>query len=170
LQASLTGHLVLTTLHTNDAAGTVARLQALGEKPANIAPAINMAVAQRLVRRVCQKCKKLERPSSEFFNKLKAELGPLKIKVPKINKDLKVPKTVGCKNCNFTGYRGRVGVFEAFLVDDEMEKFILASPSIAALKEKAVKKGMVTMYQDGLIKILGGETTLEEVERLVGEE
>lgn len=170
LQASLTGHLVLTTLHTNDAAGTVARLQALGEKPANIAPAINMAVAQRLVRKVCQKCKKLERPSSEFFNKLKAELGPLKIKIPKIDKDLKVPKTVGCKDCNFTGYRGRVGVFEAFLVDDEMEKFILASPSIAALKEKAIKKGMVTMYQDGLIKVLEGETTLEEVERLVGEE
>ena len=166
LQAALTGHLVLTTLHTNDAAGTVARFQALGEKPVNIAPAINMAVAQRLVRKVCQKCVKFEKLSSEEFKKIKKELSSLKIKItPKI----KIPKKVGCQNCNFTGYRERIGIFEAFLVDDEMEKFILTSPSIADLREKAIKKGMVTMEQDGIIKILEGITTLKEVERVVGE-
>ena len=169
LQAALTGHLVFTTLHTNDAAGTVARLQALGEKPVNIAPAINMAVAQRLVRRVCKKCLKFEKPSVEEFKKIKKELSSLKIKIPKITAITKVPKAVGCRDCNFTGYRGRVGVFEAFLVDEEMEKFILTSPSIAALNKKAIKKGMVTMKQDGLIKVLEGITTLEEVERVVGE-
>lgn len=169
LQAALTGHLVFTTLHTNDAAGTVARLQALGEKPVNIAPAINMAVAQRLVRKVCKKCAKFEKPSAEEFKKIKKELDPLKVKFPKITASTKIPKSVGCRDCNFTGYRGRIGIFEAFLVDDEMERFILTSPSIVALKEKAIKKGMITMKQDGLIKVLEGITTLEEVERVVGE-
>ena len=169
LQAALTGHLVLTTLHTNDAAGTVARFVALGEKPVNIAPAINMAVAQRLVRRACKKCLKLEKLSIEEFKKIKKELSSLKIKIPKITATTKVPKAVGCRDCNFTGYRGRIGIFEAFLVDEEMEKFILTSPSIAALNEKAIEKGMVTMKQDGLIKVLEGITTLEEVERVAGE-
>ena len=171
LQAALTGHLVLTTLHTNDAAGTVARLQALGEKAVNIAPAINMAVAQRLVRKVCQKCLKLGKAPQQFLEKLKKELKgmPIEIKVPKISEGLKIPQAMGCRDCNFSGFRGRVGIFEAFLVDDEMEKFILKSPSIAALKEEAIKKGMVTMKQDGLIKVLEGITTIEEVERVVGE-
>jgi type II secretory ATPase GspE/PulE/Tfp pilus assembly ATPase PilB-like protein len=169
LQAALTGHLVFTTLHTNDAAGTVARLQALGEKPVNIAPAINMAIAQRLVRKVCQKCVEFRKPSNQFLEKIKKELEnlPPQVKIPEIGR-LKIPKIKGCQNCNFTGYRGRIGIFEAFLVDDEMEKFILTSPSIAELREKAIKKGMVTMYQDGLIKVLDGVTTIEEVERVTG--
>jgi len=169
LQAALTGHLVFTTLHTNDAAGTVARIQSLGEKPANIAPAINLAVAQRLIRKVCKKCAKFENPLAEEFKKIKKGLNFLKIKFPKITATTKIPRAVGCQNCNSTGYRGRTGIFEAFLVDDEMEKFILTSPSIAALKEKAIKKGMVTMKQDGLIKVLEGITTVEELERIVGE-
>jgi len=166
IQAALTGHLVLTTLHTNDAAGTVARLVALGEKPVNIAPAINMAVAQRLVRKVCKKCSVLEKPSKEEFEKIKEGLKNLNVKIPK---DLKIKKARGCEDCNFTGYRGRTGIFETFLVDDEMEKFILTSPSISALKEMAQKKGMVTMYQDGILKVIEKITTLQEVERVVGE-
>ncbi|PIV65323.1 MAG: hypothetical protein COZ90_01265 [Candidatus Nealsonbacteria bacterium CG_4_8_14_3_um_filter_37_36] len=183
LQSALTGHLVFTTLHTNDAAGTVARLQALGEKPVNIAPAINMAIAQRLIRKVCKKCAEFRKISPEDLKKLKKELseGPafggrvagglasLKVKIPKLSPELKIPKIKGCQNCNYTGYRGRIGIFEAFLVDDEMEKFISTSPSIASLREKAIKKGMVTMYQDGLIKVLDGVTTIEEVERVTGE-
>jgi type II secretory ATPase GspE/PulE/Tfp pilus assembly ATPase PilB-like protein len=170
LQAALTGHLVFTTLHTNDAAGTVARLQALGEKPVNIAPAINMAIAQRLVRKVCQKCVKFEKVSKESLEKIKKGLSSLKsFKIPKITPETKIPKIVGCQDCNFTGYRGRIGIFEAFLVDDEIEKFILTSPSIADLREKVIKKGMITMYQDGLIKVLEGVTTIEEVERVTGE-
>jgi type IV pilus assembly protein PilB len=166
IQAALTGHLVLTTLHTNDAAGTVARLIALGEKPVNIAPAINMAVAQRLVRKVCKKCSVLEKPNEEELEKIMKGLKDLNIKIPK---DLKIKKPKGCEDCNFTGYRGRTGIFEAFLVDDEMEKFILTSPSISALKERAKKKGMVTMYQDGLLKVIDGITTIEEVERVAME-
>ncbi|GAI09942.1 unnamed protein product, partial [marine sediment metagenome] len=84
--------------------------------------------------------------------------------------ELKIPKAVGCKECNSTGYRGRIAIFEAFLIDDELEKFILTSPSVAALREKAIEKGMITIYQDGIIKVLEGITTIEEVERITGEQ
>lgn len=171
LQAALTGHLVLSTVHTNDAAGTIARLQALGEKPVNIAPAINMAIAQRLVRRLCKKCLQLKKVLPEDFKKLKRELMnlPKKIKIPELKPEIKIPYAKGCQDCNFTGYKGRLGIFEAFLIDDEIEKFILTSPSIASMREKAIKKGMILMRQDGFIKVLEGKTTIEEVERVTGE-
>ena len=171
LQAALTGHLVFTTLHTNDAAGTIARLINLGAKLADIGPAINLAVAQRLLRRVCKKCSKMEKISIPVLNKIKKGLAkiPKEIKMPKLDEKLMVSKAIGCSNCNLTGYKGRLGIFEVFLVDDEIEKFILTSPAIASLKEKAIEKGMITMYQDGLIKVIEGKTTLEEVERATGE-
>ena len=170
LQAALTGHLVFTTLHTNDAAGTVARLASLGAKPSNIGPAMNIAIAQRLVREICKKCGSLEKAPTSVLEKIKRGLKgiPPEIKIPKFAPGLKVPQPKGCKNCNFTGYQGRTGVFEAFLVDEEMENFILQNPSTAALRKEATKKGMVTMQQDGLIKVLNGITTIEEVERITG--
>jgi type II secretory ATPase GspE/PulE/Tfp pilus assembly ATPase PilB-like protein len=171
LQSALTGHLVFTTLHTNDAAGTIARLQALGEKPVNIAPAINIAIAQRLVRKICKECSKMEKSPPSILEKIKKELRgiPKDIKIPELRVGLKIPKAKGCKDCNFTGYRGRLGIFEVILIDDEMEKFILKNPSIPAFREKAIGKGMIPMHQDGLIKILEGLTTIEEVERVTGE-
>jgi len=169
LQAALTGHLVLTTLHTNDAAGTVARLQALGEKPVNIAPAINITIAQRLVRKVCKKCSRLVPVYPEEFEKMKKTLKDVPKEIIKFSPSSKIPHPKGCKDCNFTGYKGRIGLFEAFLVDKEMEKSILTSPSISALREKAISRGMITIYQDGIIKVLEGITTIEEVERVVGE-
>jgi len=171
LQAALTGHLVLTTLHTNDAAGTVARLISLEGDVKNIGPAINLAVAQRLVRQVCKKCSKTMTVSPSILSKLKRDLKgiPKEIKLPSIKKGSKIPQAKGCKYCNYTGYRGRIGIFEAILIDEEMEKFILNNPSIAAFKEKAIEKGMVTVHQDGLIKVLQGITTIEEVERVTGE-
>ncbi len=172
LQAALTGHLVLTTLHTNDAAGTVVRLQALGESPVNIAPAINLAVGQRLIRRVCKKCFKLEKPTPEELLKLKEGVRAFpkkaKIKFPSLEKNLKIPKAKGCSACGSTGYKGRVGIFEFFLVDDKMEQFISRAPSISALRKKARERGMLTMREDGLLKVLSGITTLEEVERVAG--
>jgi type II secretory ATPase GspE/PulE/Tfp pilus assembly ATPase PilB-like protein len=167
MQASLTGHLVLTTLHTNDAAGTIARLVSLGANVSNIGPAINMAVAQRLIRKVCKDCAEYKEASDEEFEKIKKALSelPKSITIPEISKKIKIPHIKGCLKCNNTGYKGRIGIFEAFLIDDEMEKFITTSPSIAALKEKAKKQGMATMYQDGLIKVLDGKTTIEEVEK-----
>jgi len=171
LQAALTGHLVLTTLHTNDAAGTVVRLISLEGNLANIGPAVNMIVAQRLVRKLCDKCFQFMPVSSSILEKLEKNLKGIskEVKIPKLNPGLKIPEVKGCKYCNFTGFRGRVGIFEAILIDDEMEKFILKNPSVADFQELAMKKGMVTMYQDGLIKVLQGITTIEELERITGE-
>lgn len=172
LQSALTGHLVFSTLHTNDAAGTVARLVSLGANPANIGPAVNLAVAQRLVRKICKECKELKKISPEDLKKIKGGLSNVlkKVDMPKIDENMKIATAKGCKYCNNTGFRGRVGIFEAFLIDDEMENFIIKNPSIADLKEKAVQGGFVTMYQDGLIKVLEGTTTIEELERIAGEE
>jgi type II secretory ATPase GspE/PulE/Tfp pilus assembly ATPase PilB-like protein len=127
-----------------------------------------MAVAQRLVREVCKKCGEMREPTAEELKIIKEGLAglPKGTDVPDITK---IPKAVGCKECNNTGYKGRVGLFEAFKVDDAMERFIQTKPSIADLKEKAVKAGMVTMKQDGIIKVLRGITTLEEVERVAGD-
>jgi type IV pilus assembly protein PilB len=171
IQAALTGHLVLSTLHTNDAAGTIPRLISLGAKPSNIGPAINMAIAQRLVRKICKECADLKEAEEEELKILKKELSslPKGIEVPKIDKGLKLLKPVGCKHCNFTGYRGRIGIFETILVDEEMEDLILKNPSIPAIEKMAKEKGMVTMRQDGLIKVLEGITTVEEVKRVAGE-
>ncbi|KPJ54727.1 hypothetical protein AMJ47_03800 [Parcubacteria bacterium DG_72] len=168
LQAALTGHLVLSTLHTNDATGTVARLQALGEKPVNISPAINIAIGQRLIRKVCSECKRMEIATTLELKQIKDALKGVKIKMPEIKSELKIVRAVGCKECNNTGYKGRLGVFEFFLIDDEMEKFILTSPSIVEMKEKAIKKGMITMQQDGFIKVVEGKTTIEEIKRVIG--
>jgi len=171
LQSALTGHLVLSTLHTNDAAGTIARLQALGEKPNNIAPAINIAIAQRLVRKVCKKCVEFKKASPEDLKKIKKALKGLskEIKIPELTTSIKIPQAKGCKECNSFGYKGRIGIFEFFLNDTDMEKFILTSPSISSMRELAIKKGMVLMRQDGFIKVLEGTTTIEEIERVAAE-
>ncbi|MBU3895865.1 GspE/PulE family protein [Patescibacteria group bacterium] len=166
LQAALTGHLVLSTLHTNDAAGTIPRLVDLGAESSSIAPALNMAIAQRLVRKVCHGCSIMVKPTAEEKMELEKNLSGLKIKIPSIDK---IPKIKGCQLCNQTGYKGRKGVYEAFLIDDEMERFILTNPPISSVKDLAVKKGMVTMYQGGLIDVLLGTTTIEEVKRVIGE-
>jgi len=170
IQAALTGHLVFTTLHTNDAAGTIARLVNLGAKPSNIGPAVNIIIAQRLVRKVCKKCSTFKTLSFEDLKKIKKVFKkiPKTVNLPKLKPNLKVPIAKGCKYCNFTGYRGRIGIFEVFPVDSQIEKFILSKPSIAALRELAIKKGMTTMKQDGILKVLSGITTLEEVERVIG--
>lgn len=167
IQAALTGHLVLSTLHTNDAAGTVARLQALGEVATNIAPSLNLAIAQRLVRRVCSQCRQMLPPTPEELTIFKEQLKDLPkiVKIPALDNTLLIPKAEGCFECNNTGYKGRVGIFEFFVVDDEMENFILRSPSIVDVRKYAEEKGMVDMKKDGLIKVLFGITTLSEVNR-----
>jgi len=163
IQAALTGHLVLSTLHTNDAIGSIARLEALGESSTNITPAINIIIAQRLIRKVCPKCMKLEDATEEEIELFKKELPFVNIE-----DSIQLPKVQGCHFCNNTGYKGRVGIFEAFVLDDEMKNFILSSSSHVGLKEKAIEKGMTTVRQDGLIKVLKKETTLEEIKRVAG--
>jgi type II secretory ATPase GspE/PulE/Tfp pilus assembly ATPase PilB-like protein len=173
LQAALTGHLVLSTLHTNDAAGTIPRLVDLGADASSIAPALKMAVAQRLVRKVCKKCSIPIKPTASELAEIKKGLKnlPKDIILPDLDKiHITKIKEGGCQACNFTGYRGRQGLFEAFLVDSSMEKFILTDPPVSLIREKAIKKGMVTMYQSGLIDVALGITTMEEIQRVVEEE
>ncbi len=173
IHAALTGHLVFTTLHTNDAAGAIPRLIDMGINPKLIPSALNLVIAQRLVRRVCKNCSKKYSPNKEIIKKLKDELKtvPEKIKhnYPKIDKGLKLLKAGrGCKKCNFTGYKGRVAVMEFFQIDRTMEKFISKSPSVIEVKEEATKKGMITMKQNGILKVLNKITTAEELERVLG--
>ena len=165
LQAALTGHLVLSTLHTNDAAGTIPRLQALGEKPYNIGPALNAVIAQRLVRKVCQ-CSEKTEMSEDEYQKISSALKDVPQDIVSYSKETKIPRKAGCSKCNKTGYKGRIGIFEMLLVDDDMENLILSSPSSVDIKRKAIENGMLTVYQEGVIKVLNGETTLDEVERV----
>jgi len=179
LQAALTGHLVLSTLHTNDAAGTIPRLVDLDTQPSSIAPALKMVIAQRLVRKACKECSTLSTPSTSDLAEVKKGLKsvPKNIVLPNLEK-IKVAhvKEKGCEACNFTGYnnftgyKGRKGLYEVFLVEAEMERFILTNPPVSAIKEMAMKNGMVTIYQSGLIEVALGETTLEEVKKVVEED
>ena len=173
LQAALTGHLVFSTLHTNDAAGTIARLISLGSKPFNIGPALNMAIAQRLLRKVCDKCGTTEPPTAEELAEIKTlmetaapELAKKGVVLPVIGAEMKIPRAKGCEHCNNTGYRGRIAIYEAFIIDDEIQSYILGTPSIPGLKAMAQKKGMLTMYQDGLVKVMQGITTIDEIRRV----
>ncbi len=174
IHAALTGHLVFTTLHTNNAAGAIPRLIDMGINPKLIPSAVNLVIAQRLVRRVCKYCAEKYKPEAKTLNLLKKELQtiPQKIKkeYPALDKNLIILKPgKGCEKCNFSGYKGRIAVMELFVLDETLEEIIFSSPSISKIQEVVTKKGMITMKQDGLLKVLKKITTLEEVERVLGE-
>ncbi len=171
MQAALTGHLVLSTIHTNNAAGTIPRLIDLGIKPVTIAPAINASMAQRLVRRLCDDCKTKKTITKEDYEVLKKHLSKLSEEITgkEMKEDMELNYPGKCSKCNMTGYKGRIGVYEIFIVDPDMEKMILKSPALSELQELAVSKGMVTLLQDGLVKVIDGLTSVEEVMRVIGE-
>jgi len=171
IHAALTGHLVFSTLHTNDAAGAIPRLVDMKVNPTLIPPAINLVIAQRLVRRVCPKCSKEIKPDKETLEKIKNGLKdlPERVKKPNLeNTSIKQVSKEGCPYCSFTGHKGRIGVFELFVIDDAMEKTILKTPSFVEIKETALKAGMATMKQDAFLKILAKITTMDEAERVLG--
>lgn len=155
IKAALTGHLVLSTLHTNDAASTITRLIDIGVEPFNVASAVNLVTAQRLVRRICVKCK-IETTYDE--NVLKASRIP-----PEVLKKLKFYKGAGCEACDRTGYRGRQGLYEVMVMSHEIRAMIMSGDGADKLKSQAVSEGMLTLRQDGLLKIQRGVTSLEEV-------
>ncbi len=167
LHAALTGHFVLSTIHTNDAAGVIPRLVDLGIRTQIIAPAINITIAQRLVRRLCTKCKKQEKVKPEDLEKIKKILIPIKerFNLPALDPSLKIYYAGRCNECNMSGYEGRVGVFEIFVVSKAMEQLILTSPPISQIQELAVSEGMTTLIQDVYLKVLDGLTSIEEIER-----
>ena len=175
MHAALTGHLVFSTLHTNDAAGTIPRLIDLGVKTNIISPAVNLVMAQRLVRILCPACKKEDQPTEEEKKIILKEVTALPPAYNKIcqltdKKDFKIWKAAGCEACNLTGYKGRIGIFEIFLIDDEMERLIIKNPPRADVEDTAKKQGMAKMYQDGILKVLAGITSFDELNRVVSEE
>jgi len=169
INAALTGHLVISTLHTNSAAGAVPRFLAMGVKPFLIAPALNAIIGQRLVRRVCEYCKEEYQPDEDMIKKIKEELSKLSTKSGyevDLN-NLKFYHGKGCRKCNKIGYKGRIGIYEIMTMNPEIEKLILSGHvSEYEMQDIAVKNGMVTMVQDGLLKALDGITSPEEVFRV----
>ena len=170
LEAALTGHLVLSTLHTNDAVGAVPRLINLGVKAVSIGPALSLVIAQRLVRVLCPDCKKAADVDAATAEKITKFLAALPAKVDKKPYDeYKIYVPVGCEKCNGIGYKGRVGVFEFLEGGGDLEKTILKEASEVALREVAARQEMVTMQQDGIMKVLEGRTTFEEVISATGD-
>ena len=157
VKAALTGHLVLSTLHTNDAPSTINRLLNMGIEPFLVSTSVNLICAQRLVRRICKECKEeIQLPTHALV-----DVGFSVDEAPK----LKLYKGRGCQNCNNTGYRGRVGLFEVMEITDEVRELILSGASALELKRKAVEEGMVSLRASGLQKVREGQTTVEEVLR-----
>lgn len=166
IHASLTGHLVLSTLHTNSAAGAIPRLIDLGVNPKIIGSALNLCIAQRLVRLLCSVCKKKDKPTGEEIKIIDSILKT--IQREKITGPYEIWRPVGCDTCNGIGYKGRIGVFEAVLMDKEIEKLTTENPSEREIKQSAsARQGLLDMRQDGILKVLRGVTTLEELGRVV---
>ncbi len=169
VQASLTGHLVLSTLHTNDSLGAIPRLISLGVNPKLIPSALRVVIAQRLVRRVCFYCQEEYTPDNNLKKKIQEKLENLPPRT-KVNFDLKNFKLIkgkGCEKCFETGYKGRIGIFELLEITKDLEELIYQKPSEAEIL-RAVRKDFVTLQQDALIKALEKITTIEEVERITG--
>ncbi len=156
VQAALTGHLVLSTLHTNDAPSSVTRLVNIGLEPFLVGAAVNGVLAQRLLRKLCQHCKAQEKPSEEMAEFLEIQGLP--------NDQLWVPK--GCDKCRNTGYSGRVGIYEMLAVDDELRDVIARNPNVSEFRRMCLERGMNSLRQDGINKASTGLTSVQEVLRV----
>lgn len=169
INSSLTGHLVFSTLHTNDAAGTIPRLIDLGINPKIMSAALNISIAQRLVRKLCVYCKKEDSLRPEESKLVQAVVASIKTKRPDLvpTQTNKVFRAVGCPKCNNTGYKGREGLFEAILMDEAVANVAINNPSEREIKIAAKPQNILDMRQDGIIKVLRGETSLDEVGRVV---
>ena len=155
IQAALTGHLVFTTLHTNDAASALARLVNMGVLPFLLSSAISGVMAQRLVRSLCPKCKKAYKPKQALLDSLGLN-----------GKDVSFYKSKGCKFCKGTGYKGRIGIFELMEITDDIKDLIIEGAAAAAIMRKAQEYGMRPLREDGLDKVLSGATSIEEIARV----
>jgi type IV pilus assembly protein PilB len=157
IKAALTGHLVLSTLHTNGAPETITRLMNMGIEPFLVATSVHLICAQRLVRRICKDCAEpVEVPPQALIDEGYT---------PEESKTVQIMKGAGCGTCNKTGYKGRTGLYEVMEVDDEIRELVLVGASAIELKKKAIERGMITLRRSGLIKVAQGWTTLEEVAR-----
>ncbi|MFZ4575821.1 MAG: GspE/PulE family protein, partial [Phycisphaerales bacterium] len=153
VQAALTGHLVFSTLHTNDAPSSITRLVNIGLEPFLVAAAVNGVLAQRLLRRLCQHCKTQETPTEEMAEFLTMHGFPAD----------RVWAAKGCERCRKTGYSGRVGIYELLAADDSLRDIIARNPNVSEFRRLCIERGMVTLRQDGMRKVLQGITTTAEV-------
>ena len=157
IKAALTGHLVLSTLHTNGAPETITRLMNMGIEPFLVATSVHLICAQRLIRRICKDCAEpVEMPPQALIDEGYT---------PEEAKTVQIMKGKGCTTCNKTGYKGRTGLYEVMEVDDEIRELVLIGASAVELKKKAIERGMITLRRSGLMKVAQGWTTLEEVAR-----
>lgn len=168
INSALTGHLVLSTLHTNDAPTAIPRLTDMGAAPFLLASTLNVIIAQRLVRKICNVCVTSYKPTKEMIQHVELQMSYIAL-----DKKYKLPeylyKGKGCKLCNFTGYRGQIGIFEVLAVTDTIKDLIMKQVSSDEIKKAVVKEGMTTMFEDGLTKVESGTTTIEEVMRVIRE-
>jgi type II secretory ATPase GspE/PulE/Tfp pilus assembly ATPase PilB-like protein len=159
VQASLTGHLVLTTIHTNDAPSVATRLADMGVEPFLISASMIGALAQRLARRICDNCKEEYTPQRELLLRMGFD--------PKRNPDVQFYKGRGCDTCRQTGFKGRIGLYELMRINEELAEMIVRRAPVSELKEAARANGMHTLQEDGLRKAKDGMTTIEEIMRVV---
>ncbi|OGI73366.1 hypothetical protein A2W67_01045 [Candidatus Nomurabacteria bacterium RIFCSPLOWO2_02_40_28] len=174
VQSSLTGHMVFSTLHTNNAAGVIPRLIDLGVNPKILVSALSLSIAQRLVRKLCVFCKKESIPTGEEAKTIQTILEGMKGEGKDLTKynikneaSFKIFSAVGCEKCNNIGYTGRIGIFEAIKTDEAIEKIMPENPSEREIKKVASAQGILSMRQDGVIKILNGITSIVEVQSVV---
>ena len=157
IQASLTGHLVLSTLHTNDAPSSITRIINIGIEPYLISAAVNAVLAQRLVRRICEECKQ---PLTDVPERIKAYLKKFDASPDKLYQG------AGCEKCRQTGFKGRLGIYELLELDEEMRDLITSNPTLGELRRASVERGMVNIREDGLRKAASGQTTIDEIMRV----
>jgi type IV pilus assembly protein PilB len=159
IESALTGHLVLSTLHTNDASGALTRLIEMGIEPFLIASSVDCILAQRLARVLCPKCKEAYKPSAEALKKIGFPIEP--------GEELTLYKPKGCNKCNKTGYKGRIGIYEVLLVSETIERMTVEGKSAAEIKKQAISEGMKTLRDDGFEKVKEGKTSVEDVMRVI---
>ncbi len=169
IEASLTGHLVFSTLHTNSAIESLTRLINMGVQPYLITSSLELIIAQRLVRKICDNCKKPAQTSEEMLAVIKKALDNLHVEGevdPQLAQGLQFYEAVGCDQCNNIGYKGRLGLYEVFRMNNSMRRLIAEGATNIDLQKAAQENGMITLEQAGVIKALEGKTTLEEVYRV----
>ncbi len=166
IQAALTGHLVFSTLHTSSAAGALPRLIDLGAENFLLASTMNAILAQRIVRRICPHCKQAYVPPQQLIEEMKVVLGKL---FPLQTGEIKLYKGKGCDECGGAGYLGRMGIFETLPITDKIASLVLEKADSGTIEKEAIAEGMITMKQDGYLKVMQGSTTIEEVLRVAQE-
>lgn len=163
IRSALTGHLVFSTLHTNDAAGSITRLLEMGIEPFLVSSSLVCLVAQRLVRLICPKCKKPDKSKKDIISQIRGELDF-------DTKEAQISEGEGCQECRFTGFKGRTGIYEILRISQPIRELVLKGTSSQQIRKQAVSEGMRTLRHDGLRKVISGLTTYTEVMRVTQED